>query len=101
METRETPERVLHAPPLLTVEEAAQVARVARSTIWKRVRSGEIPAIRVGSRTGPIRIPTAEYIEWLYGVAVREEEFEIPEEKSAAWSGIAAETFPYDADEAA
>lgn len=42
-------------PPLvLTVEEAARVLRIGRSSAYEGVRSGQIPAIRIG-RT--LRVP--------------------------------------------
>jgi excisionase family DNA binding protein len=42
--------------PTLSVDEAANVLGVGRSTAYTAVHSGEIPSIRVGKR---IRVPTA------------------------------------------
>jgi excisionase family DNA binding protein len=53
------------APPLMTIAECAKVARVSRSSIWRRIQRGEIPAVRVGNTTGPIRVPTEEFLGWL------------------------------------
>lgn len=44
------------ARPTLTVEEAAELLGVARSTAYDGVRSGEIPSIRIGRR---LLVPTA------------------------------------------
>lgn len=41
---------------VLTVEEAATILRIGRSTAYEAVRRGEIPSIRIGGR---IRIPRA------------------------------------------
>jgi excisionase family DNA binding protein len=41
---------------VLTVEEAAKVLRIGRSSAYAGVRSGEIPSIRIG---GSLRIPRA------------------------------------------
>lgn len=46
------------APPrLLTVTETADLARVAKTTVYRWIRAGELPAIRLG---GSIRIPRDE-----------------------------------------
>ena len=42
--------------PTLTVDEAANVLRIGRSTAYSAVRSGQIPSLRLGRR---ILIPTA------------------------------------------
>jgi excisionase family DNA binding protein len=34
----------------LTVEEAAQILRISRTSAYKAVRAGEIPSVRVGRR---------------------------------------------------
>ena len=35
---------------LLTINEALQALGISRSTLWRRVRSGEIPSVRRGVR---------------------------------------------------
>jgi excisionase family DNA binding protein len=52
---------------LLTVREAAALAKQADGTIRRKIARGEIPAIRLGSsdRT-PLRIPRAEFETWLF-----------------------------------
>jgi len=54
---------------LLSVSEAARIAGVSRQHIWRQVRRGVVPAIRVGPSgiAGPIRIPREAFLEWLYG----------------------------------
>lgn len=37
-------------PDLLTVDQAAQVLRISVTTLWRRIRSGEVPAYRLGGR---------------------------------------------------
>jgi len=38
------------AKNLLTVEEATQTLGISRSTLWRRLRSGDIPSVRRGGR---------------------------------------------------
>jgi excisionase family DNA binding protein len=73
VESTETTETSFVAPPLLKLEEAARLARVSRSHIWKRIQRGEIPAVRVGNTTGPIRVPTEAFLAWLYEQAPEEQ----------------------------
>jgi len=49
-------------PAALTVEEAASIYRIARSSAYEGVRTGEIPSIRIGRS---IRVPTAQLLERL------------------------------------
>ena len=49
-------------PAALTVEEAASICRIGRSSAYEGVRTGEIPSIRVGRS---IRVPTARLLEML------------------------------------
>jgi excisionase family DNA binding protein len=42
--------------PTLTVEEAAVILQISRSTLYDALRAGEIPCIRVGRR---VLVPTA------------------------------------------
>jgi excisionase family DNA binding protein len=53
--------------PLLTVAEAARFARVSNLTMYRRVWSGQVPAIRVGEGRSAIRIPRADFERWLFG----------------------------------
>ncbi len=51
---------------LLTVPEVAERLRVSRPTVYRRIAEGSIPAVRIGERSGPLRIPENELREWLY-----------------------------------
>jgi excisionase family DNA binding protein len=52
---------------LLTVEEAAAKCRVSRPTMYRLVRAGIVPAVRVGAGdSGLIRIPADELRRWLF-----------------------------------
>jgi excisionase family DNA binding protein len=45
-------------PVLLKVTEAAALLRVSPVTVYRRIKLGEIPAVRVGE-TGHMRVPRA------------------------------------------
>lgn len=49
-------------PPLLTVEEAADILRIGRNTCYELVRQGQIPHIRLGRL---IRVPKHALMSWL------------------------------------
>lgn len=55
-------------PPatLIPVSEAAKIAGVSYVHIGRRIRSGEVEAVRVGDH-GPIRIDRLWFNQWLYG----------------------------------
>jgi len=51
---------------LLTVPEVAERLRLSVWTIYRKVESGEIPAIRLGeTKRSPIRVDERELGEWL------------------------------------
>lgn len=50
--------------PTLTVLEVARLLRVSRQHVYKCVREGDLPSVRLG---GKILIPTKAYEEWLAG----------------------------------
>ena len=54
------------APRLISIRQAAELANVSRTHIWRLVRRGTIDAVRVGDETGPIRVPLDLFVEWLY-----------------------------------
>jgi excisionase family DNA binding protein len=56
-----------HEPDLLTVAEAAALARVSKMTVHRRIREGAVPAVRVGPPGSPVRIPRRAFMAWLYG----------------------------------
>jgi len=49
-------------PRLLTLAEAAKVLRIGRTSAYERVRSGELPALRIGRA---IRIPEPALRDWI------------------------------------
>ena len=51
-------------PTLLTVKEAAQIARKGSNFVYWGVRDGLIPAVRLGKT---IRIPRDKYLAYLSG----------------------------------
>jgi excisionase family DNA binding protein len=52
-------------PPVLTVDEAAQLLRVNRKTLYDAVRAGEVPGVvRVGRS---IRIGRDALLRWMEG----------------------------------
>ena len=54
-------------PKLLTVKEAAERCRVSVPHMYKLVRGGIVPAVRVGPNgRGPYRVDTTELEAWLY-----------------------------------
>jgi excisionase family DNA binding protein len=67
METQAAP-----APTLISIREAAELASVSRTHIWRLVRSAQVDAVRVGEH-GPIRIPREPFLHWLYGAQERKE----------------------------
>ncbi len=73
MVTTETTETRFVAGPLLTIAEAAKLARVSRQHMWRLVRRGDVDAVRVGNETGPFRIETEAFLGWLYGSQLPEE----------------------------
>jgi excisionase family DNA binding protein len=84
VETKETRDSSL-VPPLMTIKECAELARVSRSHIWKRIRAGQIPAVRVGERTGPIRVPTGAFLHWLYDAPSTDETHPLTPADLAPW----------------
>jgi excisionase family DNA binding protein len=48
---------------LLTIMETAERLRVSRVTVYRHIRSGELPALRVG---GQLRVDQTELGNWLY-----------------------------------
>ena len=54
------------APRLISIRQAAELAGVSKTHIWRLVQRGEVDAVRVGD-DGPIRIPAEIFLRWLYG----------------------------------
>lgn len=55
----ECPHMASIAPILLTPDEAADLCRVTRATVYRWARDGIIPAVHVGGSRGSLRIPRA------------------------------------------
>ena len=54
-------------PELLTVRQTAEWLGVSASTVRRRIRSGALPALKLGeSRAAPVRIAADEVQRWLY-----------------------------------
>jgi len=56
-------------PNLVSVADAAKLARVSRDHIYDLIHRGTIEAVRVGDGTGPLRINRDKFLAWLYGPA--------------------------------
>ena len=53
---------------LLTVEEAAEWLTISKPTIWRMIRRGEIPVVKIAKRSIRIKLTDLEnYIEKHYG----------------------------------
>lgn len=59
---------------LLTIEEAADWLAISKPTLWRMVRRGEIPVVKIARRNVRIKLSDIEdYIEAHYGRMKREE----------------------------
>jgi len=57
-----------HPRELLTVEQVARRLSVSADTVRRRIRSGEIPAVRLGSsERHPLRVSSIALEQWLHG----------------------------------
>jgi excisionase family DNA binding protein len=51
---------------LLTVEEAAQMLRLSRKTTYRRIETGELEAVHLGSGPkAPIRVPVDAIVAYM------------------------------------
>lgn len=51
---------------ILTGQEARELLKISRSTLWKLTKENEIPAYRVGTgRTSNLRYKRSELLKWL------------------------------------
>jgi excisionase family DNA binding protein len=57
---------IARGPELISLSEAAQIASVSYWTLWRKVRTGELEAVRVG-HTGVIRVRRADLDRFLFG----------------------------------
>jgi excisionase family DNA binding protein len=58
-----TPE---HAREYLTVAEVAAELSCSEPTVRRRIRAGELPAVRLGGHGSGVRIPRAALEAWLW-----------------------------------
>jgi excisionase family DNA binding protein len=58
-----TANRLQQSEPLLTTDEAAQLLRVPRSTLYELVRSRGLPHVRIGERG--LRFTRSDLDEWI------------------------------------
>jgi excisionase family DNA binding protein len=63
METLET--RAPVATRLISVRQAATIAAVSKTHVWRLIQRGEVEAVRVG-KGGPLRIDAERFLTWLY-----------------------------------
>jgi len=56
------PDKVTDLPLVLTVEEAARVLRIGRSSAYEAARTGELPTVRIGRI---LRVPRSAIEEML------------------------------------
>ena len=53
-------------PELLRVPEVAERLRCTPEVVRRKIRTGELPALRLGSgRRAPLRVPADELEDWL------------------------------------
>jgi excisionase family DNA binding protein len=52
---------------LLRVAEVAELLRVDRGTVYRRITAGDIPALQLGGSKTAIRVPEDELEQALYG----------------------------------
>jgi excisionase family DNA binding protein len=53
------------SPELLRISEAAEKLNVSRASVYRWIEEGRLPAIQLGGRGAPLRIPGDELNEWL------------------------------------
>jgi excisionase family DNA binding protein len=54
-----------YSPELLRIPEAAERLNVSRASVYRWVVEGRLPAVQLGGRGAPLRIPSAELERWL------------------------------------
>jgi len=53
------------SPELLRIPQAAERLNVSRASVYRWITEGRVPAVRLGGRGAPLRIPEAELDEWI------------------------------------
>jgi excisionase family DNA binding protein len=52
-------------PALLTVSEAAAALRLSQASVWRRIATGELRAVRLGAQAGSaVRVPVSAVREF-------------------------------------
>lgn len=57
--------RATRSPVLLRVPEAAERLNVSRASVYRWIHEGRLPAVRLGHRGAPLRVPADELDDWL------------------------------------
>jgi excisionase family DNA binding protein len=55
-----------HSREMRTVAEVAERLRCSEPTVRRRIRAGEIPAVRLGAPGSAVRVPVAALDAWLW-----------------------------------
>jgi excisionase family DNA binding protein len=53
------------APGFLRISEAAERLNVSRASVYRWIGQGRLPAVQLGGRGAPLRVPTCQLKEWL------------------------------------
>jgi excisionase family DNA binding protein len=56
----------------LTIQEVAEELRCSEPTVRRRIRDGDLPAVRLGGAGSPVRIPRAGLTAWLWSEPTEE-----------------------------
>jgi excisionase family DNA binding protein len=54
----------------LTVREVAAELSCSEPTVRRRIRAGELPAVRLGGRGSAVRVPRAGLDAWLWSAGI-------------------------------
>lgn len=57
--------RATRSPELLRIPEAAERLNVSRASVYRWIDEGRLPAVQLGGRGAPIRVPAAELESWI------------------------------------
>jgi len=77
---------------LLTVPEVARRLRVSRQSVYRRIASGELPAVQLGGPGTPLRVDERELEAWVYGTPAGSFSSFLPEPEDPAERGDPRET---------
>lgn len=54
------------SPTFLTVPQTAELLNCSRASVYRGISDGRIPAVQLGGRGKPLRIPLNELTNWVY-----------------------------------